>query len=174
MTLSREDVLRGLADLADRLAVAGVTATIHVVGGAAVMLSVRPDRQSTVDVDTWINTKGDDAIRSRVLSEAALVARRNPGFRDDWLNDAARMFLPDGVGSDPAQWSLLFERAEVRIVIASAEVLLAMKLHAGRGRRDLPDLPALVEACGLGSRASTAPPSAWPARRSPSASPARW
>jgi hypothetical protein len=152
VTLTRDDVRTGLSDLADRLHEAGVAVSVHVVGGAAVMLTVRPDRQSTVDVDSWINAHGDEAVRARVLSEAVLVARRNTGFRDDWLNDAARMFIPDGIGGDREHWTPLIERGGVRILVATADVLLAMKLHAGRGRRDLPDLQALIDACGLRSR----------------------
>jgi hypothetical protein len=123
--------------------------SIHVIGGAAVMLSVRHDRQLTIDVDSWINAHGNDAVRTSVLNAAAGISRRNTGFRDDWLNDAARMFLPDAVGGGTEEWLPPIERGEVRILIARPELLLAMKLRAGRGRRDLPDLPSLIDASGL-------------------------
>jgi hypothetical protein len=156
VTLSRDDVLRALSDLADRLDDDGVAVSIHVIGGAAVMLSVRDDRQLTIDVDSWINAHGDDAVRASVLNAVVAISRRNANFRDDWLNDAARMFLPDGIGGGPEEWMPFIERGRVRILIARPELLLAMKLHAGRGRRDLPDLPSLIHACALSTRVEVA------------------
>ncbi len=78
-----------------------------------------------------------------------LVGRANPGFPDDWLNDNASMFIPDNVSGDLSGWDRLLTVGGVTIVVAPPEVLLAMKLLAGRGRRDIPDLPPLVAACGV-------------------------
>jgi len=147
--LSKDDVLRGLTQLAERLNKDGVNVSIHLVGGAAVMLTVRPDRQLTADVDSWVNNGGDEQLRARVLEAVVLVGRANPGFTDDWLNDKAAMFIPDSVGGDLSEWNRLLTVGGVTIVVAPPDVLLAMKLLAGRGRRDLADLPALVAACGV-------------------------
>ena len=149
MSLDRTDVMRGLTDLATRLNDAGIEVVIHLVGGAAIMLTVRPDRQSTVDVDSWINTHGDQALHAQVLEAAEAVARANPGFADDWLNDNAQLFIPESVSGALDEWLPLISLGTVTIVNARPDVLLAMKLRAGRGRRDLPDLPALILACGL-------------------------
>jgi hypothetical protein len=93
--LSRNDVIRGLTQLAERLDADDINVVIHLVGGAAVMLTVRHDRQLTTDVDSWINSHGDEQLRSRVIEAVMLVGRANPGFPDDWLNDKASMFIPD-------------------------------------------------------------------------------
>lgn len=147
--LSREDVVRGLTQLAERLDADGVKVVIHLVGGAAVMLTVRHDRQLTTDVDSWVNSHGDEPLRSRVFEAVVLIGRANPGFPDDWLNDKAAMFIPDNVSGDLSEWKPLLTVGGVTIVVAPPEVLLAMKLLAGRGRRDIPDLPALTAACGV-------------------------
>ena len=149
MTLDRSTAERLLTDLATQLDVAGIAVTIHLVGGVAVMLTARPDRAATVDVDSWINSGPDDDIRAKVMSVAAEIARRNPGVSADWLNENARMFIPDNVGGSDDEWDPYLEIGQVKIVLAPAPVLLAMKLRAGRGRRDLPDVQALIEACGL-------------------------
>lgn len=147
--LSRDDVLRGLKQLAERLDADGINVAIHLVGGAAVMLTVRPDRQLTADVDSWVNSRGDEQLRTRVIEAVMLVGRANPGFPDDWLNDNASMFIPDNVSGELSGWDPLLTVGGVTIVVAPPEVLLAMKLLAGRGRRDIPDLPPLVAACGV-------------------------
>jgi len=147
--LSREDVVRGLTQLAEKLDADSIKVVIHLVGGAAVMLTVRHDRQLTTDVDSWVNTHGDQQLRSRILDAVMLVGRANPGFPDDWLNDNASMFIPDNLSSDISSWKHLLTVGGVTIVIAPPDVLLAMKLLAGRGRRDIPDLPALAAACGV-------------------------
>jgi hypothetical protein len=149
MTLNREDAQRLLAELANKLHDADVAVTIHIVGGAAIMLTVRPDRTATVDVDSWINCGADDDTRAKVMGAAAEIARANPGISEDWLNENASRFIPDSVGGNPDRWIALIDVGNVLIVAARVDVLLAMKLLAGRGRRDLPDVDALVVACGL-------------------------
>ncbi len=77
----------------------------------------------------------------------------DPGCVALWLNDKARLFIPNDVGGDIGEWLPHHLTNRIRIVIARPDVLLAMKLRAGRGRRDSDDLPALVEACGYTTRA---------------------
>ena len=64
--LTRDGILEGVRELATRLHAGGHQLTLHIVGGAAVMLTARPDRQSTVDIDTWINTSSE-ATRLAVI-----------------------------------------------------------------------------------------------------------
>ena len=145
--LTGDDVLRGLRQLAERLDNDGVEVVIFLVGGAAMVLTVRPDRQLTNDIDSWVNDHGNDALRQTVFAAVADVGRLNPGFPDDWLNDKAKGFIPDRVSGDTSEWVPVLNVGGVQIFAARPEVLLAMKLLAGRGARDLPDLPSLVEAC---------------------------
>jgi hypothetical protein len=145
--LGRDDVNAGLAELSDVLAELDIEVTFHIVGGAAIMLTAHPDRRATNDVDTWINTLGDAAARRQVDAAVVAIARRR-GWPDDWLNDKAQLFIPDTVGSDPGEWLPHSVTRRVRVVTGQHPMLLAMKLHAGRGHRDLPDLQPLIEACG--------------------------
>lgn len=147
--LSRDDIEAALADLAEMLAEAGVDVTFHIVGGAAIALTERPDRQATNDVDTWI--RATDEARAEVDKAIVTIARRR-GWSDDWLNDKARLFIPDDVGGDPAEWLPHRVNGRVSVVTARPDVLLAMKLRAGRGLRDFGDLPSLIAACGYTSR----------------------
>lgn len=148
--LRRDDIEAALTDLAEMLSDAGVEATFHIVGGAAIALTARPDRQATNDVDTWI--RATDEARAEVDNAIVTVARRR-GWLDDWLNDKARLFIPDDVGGAAAEWLPHRVVGKVSFVTARPDVLLAMKLRAGRGLRDFGDLPSLIAACGYTSRA---------------------
>jgi hypothetical protein len=147
--LSRDAVLHGLTLLAEQLNARGIEVTIHVIGGAAVMLTARPDRQLSSDVDAWINCRGNEALRTAVIETVKNIARANLEFPDDWLNDTAAIFIPEAITGDLSDWSPLIRVGRVAVVVASADVLLAMKLLAGRGRRDIPDLQPLLAACGF-------------------------
>jgi len=149
--LSIDDIRSGLAELARRLDALGIEVSIYLVGGAAVALTVRPDRQLTDDVDSWINHHGDEGLRTSVFDVVAEIGRGRPGFPSNWLNDNAAQFIPESVTGDPADWTPFLAHGTVTIFAARPEVLLAMKLHASRGRRDLPDLPALLAASNVTS-----------------------
>lgn len=62
----------------------------------------------------------------------------------DWLNDAAKGFLP-GDDADPVT---VFESEALLVQVPSAEYLLAMKLHASRDERDLDDAARLFNRLG--------------------------
>ena len=148
MTLDRIDILSGLRELAERLDTAGLELTIHVVGGAAIAVEYSPERQATRDVDVWLNARPE--ILKNITAIALQVAVRR-GWPSDWLNDRARMFIPDTVGAGPDDWRPTLTVGNVHVCVAQPEILLAMKLLAGRGRRDLPDLEPLVVAVGASS-----------------------
>jgi hypothetical protein len=57
------------------------------------------------------------------------------GLEPDWLNDAAKGFLP---GNDDHPVTV-FESEYLLVQVPSAKYLLAMKLHASRDERDLGD-----------------------------------
>lgn len=138
---------RVLPELAARLAARDVDVVIHVVGGSAVALGYDPDRNATRDVDAWLNASTDG--KAVVLSVAAELALEN-GWPPDWLNENAVMFIPEAVGGTGSEhWRSYHTTASVEVVVAAPDVLFAMKLHAARGRRDLPDLDVLAEAAGV-------------------------
>lgn len=138
---------RVLPDLAARLAERGVDVVVHVVGGSAVAIGYHPDRTATRDVDAWLNATTD--AKAEVLSVAADIAAEN-GWPPDWLNENAVMFIPDSVGGAGSEhWRTYHTTGSVEVVVAAPDVLFAMKLHAARGRRDLPDLEVLAGAAGV-------------------------
>jgi hypothetical protein len=146
VTLDRDDILAGLEQLARQLDADGLVLSIHVVGGAAMALEYNTDRQATSDVDAWVNGKPE--VHAVVAAAVADIAVQR-GWPDDWLNEKAVMFIPDSVGSGPNDWRPTLTIGSVAIFVAQPRILLAMKLRAGRGRRDLPDLGPLVRAARI-------------------------
>jgi len=142
-TLTRDEIIDGIRDLITRLRDAGHTATIQIVGGAAIALTVDGDRQATVDVDGPITP----------LEEVKAVARQIAGERDwpaDWVNDKAKIFLPDDMGRSP-EWVTLYDEDGILVQTASPAMLLAMKLRAveRRGLRDMEDVAVLLAVIGV-------------------------
>ena len=107
------------------LARRGATADIYLFGGAAMALTFDANR-STRDLDAVF------APTSEVRSAAAEVAS-DWGIQDDWLNDAAKGYVPPSV--DPDQ-QVLHESDHLRVCVASAAHLLAMKVAASRVEQD--------------------------------------
>lgn len=96
-------------------------------------------RFSTEDVDASYVPPEDVA---RVADEVGL--RR--GLREGWLNDAAKIFVPAFREPD---WRPVVRVGGVEVVAADAKSMLAMKLRAGRGKRDLGDVVFLLRRCRL-------------------------
>lgn len=129
--------VRGLfQEPSDRLVATGVHAQLFVVGGAAMALAYEEGR-TTRDVDALFVP----APEVRQAAEAIGAAR---GLEPDWLNDAAKGFLP-GQDEHPAT---VFESESLLVQVASPEYLLAMKLHASRDERDLNDAATLFGVLG--------------------------
>jgi len=138
---------RVLPELAGRLVARGVDVVIHVVGGSAIAVGYHPDRAATRDVDAWLNATTD--AKAEILSVAAELASEH-GWPQDWLNENAVMFIPEAVGGIGSEhWRTLHKTGSVEVVVATPDVLFAMKLHAARGRRDLADLDVLAGAAGV-------------------------
>ena len=90
----------------------------------------------------------DALFTSTPLIEEAIhhVASKN-AWPEDWFNNAVLMFASHF--DQEKDWELRFSQHNVEILIARPPLLLAMKLLAGRGRRDYPDIELLVQACGV-------------------------
>ncbi|MBL8926481.1 MAG: hypothetical protein JNM77_09590 [Pseudonocardia sp.] len=123
-------------ELSDRLATAGVQAQLFVVGGAAMALAYDTSRL-TRDVDALFVP----APEVRRIAEQMSGAH---GLEPDWLNDAAKGFLP-GADEHPRT---VFESESLLVQVPSPEYLLAMKLHASRDDRDLDDAAILFNRLG--------------------------
>lgn len=118
-------------ELSDRLAAAGAHAQLFVVGGAAMALAYDQGRL-TRDVDALF-------VPAPEVRHAAEAIGAAHGLEPDWLNDAAKGFLP-GQDEHPVT---VFESESLLVQVASPEYLLAMKLHASRDERDLDDAATL-------------------------------
>jgi hypothetical protein len=128
--------IRGLLDeLGRRLAAAGVEATVYIVGGAAIALEMDA-RRVTTDIDALFHPE----VTIRAQAEAMAAEH---GLPPDWLNTAARAFVPGGdTGAVP------YEVPGLVVTLASPEHLLAMKMIAFRPT-DVPDLEMLFRELGL-------------------------
>lgn len=125
------------AALSARLAAEGLRAQLFVVGGAAIALAYDTGRV-TRDVDALF----EPAARVREVAATVGVAY---GLETDWLNDAAKGYLP---GQDDAPRAV-FESESLLVQVASARYLLAMKLLAARDDRDLDDAAMLFNRVGV-------------------------
>jgi hypothetical protein len=139
--LEADDIRDALRELARRLASAGVPAEIRVVGGAALAIEYF-DRPATRDVDCLLSPA------DHIKAVAAEVARVR-GWPPDWLNDKVVMFQSHH--DSEGDWKTVLVEGAVTVRVASAELLLAMKLLAGRGKRDGDDIEQLLVACGVTS-----------------------
>lgn len=131
------DRARTLLDVLDgQLRARGVAASVYVVGGVAVALSVRQDRFPSLDLDAIASDQA-------VFEEADAIAAER-GLPPRWLNDAAQPWLP------PRPPAALQPRVEpgLDVHIAPPEHLLAMKIVAFRDR-DVDDIVDLVRALDL-------------------------
>ncbi len=135
--LTRAKIASALEALGRELTNQGVRGQIFVVGGAAMALAYST-RRVTKDIDAVFEPK-------LVIYEAAVRVAGDLGLPDDWLNDAAKAFMP---GPDTAARPLP-EVSGIEITVASPEFLLAMKLMAMRFGEDDEDIEILLEQSGL-------------------------
>lgn len=135
--MSREDILAALRDVGARLLSLDLQGELYVVGGAAVAL-VYNLRRMTRDVDAAFEPKME-------IYEAARVVGEERGLAADWLNDAVKGTL---AGPDPYE-SPILELPGLRCMVASPQMLLALKVLAHRPDSDAEDLRLLVGLLGL-------------------------
>ncbi|WP_394824080.1 hypothetical protein [Pendulispora albinea] len=137
-TLSRAQIFDALNRLNAELSNASVQAECFLVGGA-VMCLVLDARPATKDVDAWFTEP--QAVRAA----AARVATQM-GLPEDWLNDAAKAFVPEGASFE--QWRSF---SNLQISVADERTLLAMKCAASRSEEDRQDIAFLAHRLGLSS-----------------------
>jgi hypothetical protein len=138
--LNRDEMESALAELADQLKTRHVKAKIYLVGGAVMVLAFDA-RFTTDDIDASLHPTDE------VLAVAAEIGTRR-GLGAEWLNNSAPQFIP--VFKEP-NWQPIFKSGNVEIVAADERSMLAMKMRAGRGARDRPDINFLVKRCGITS-----------------------
>ncbi len=134
---SKTKILAALQALGDELSRQGVRGQIFIVGGAAMALAFST-RRVTKDIDAVFEPK------SAIYAAAQKVAEEH-GLPADWLNDAAKSFMP---GTD-AHARPLPEVDGIEVTTASPRYLLAMKLMAMRFGEDDEDIEILLEQCDM-------------------------
>jgi len=133
--VDRNEILRALTALGERLHNRGVTADLYVVGGAAITLAYA-DRRSTRDIDAVFEPK-------MLVYEVAGEVERALGLEPGWLNDAAKGFLVP----DP-EAGASFDLPGLRVTVASPRMLLALKVLAHRVGEDEEDVRLLAGIVG--------------------------
>lgn len=138
-TFTAAKILGALQALGEELTRRGVRGQIFIVGGAAMALAYST-RRVTKDIDAVFEPK------SAIYDAAASVAE-NLGLPEDWLNDAAKGYMP-GNDEDPRP---VADVHGIEVTTASPRYLLAMKLMAMRFGEDDEDIEILLRECDLRS-----------------------
>ena len=139
-----EDVRQGLRELAQELRAASMPAMVQVVGGAAVALQVGRE----------VLTRDVDALHppSQQFTDIVELIAERRGWPEKWLNDAVKGFASHFDSNE--DWEVFDDGEGVTVLIARPQLLLAMKLLAGRGTRDREDIERLLNACSVTSVAN--------------------
>lgn len=135
-SFDRDDIVELLDALGSKLAHRGVSAAIYLVGGAAVALRGVSENRRTADIDAVMVPQG-------VVMEAAAELARERGLRPGWLSAGAASWVPRPIDLAPP------EEPGLAVRMASDEVLLAMKIRAARGTRDMRDIIPLARGLGV-------------------------
>jgi Nucleotidyltransferase of unknown function (DUF6036) len=136
---TRAEILSALQALGEELSSKGVRGQIFIVGGAAMALAYST-RRVTKDIYAVFEPKSS-------IYEAAAKVAENLDLPEDWLNDAAKGFMP-GEDEDPRPVPSI---DGIEITTASPQYLLAMKLMTMRFGEDDEDIEVLIRECGLNS-----------------------
>jgi hypothetical protein len=137
--LTRAKIVEALQALGEELRREDIHGQVFIVGGAAMALAYSA-RRVTVDIDAIFEPKA-------AIYEAAVKVAADLGLPEDWLNDAAKGFMP-GPDRDPQP---VPEVEGIEITTASPRYLLAMKLMAMRFGEDERDIELLLRECGIKS-----------------------
>jgi hypothetical protein len=138
--LTKGRILELFEALDGRMHESGIEATVFVVGGAAIALSV-----DNLRVTTDIDARYDGAILERIIKGMA----DDEGLPPDWLNNSINSTLV--YFNDDEAPRTIFSGKMLSIQSASPEYILAMKL-AARRPKDVDDILLLIDELELNTR----------------------
>lgn len=133
--LRKGRVIELLAELERRLSERGLTASIRVVGGSALLLHGLINR-ATEDIDAYYSLQ-------RAVEEIISAMSIEQGLPAKWLNSSAAAFIPEN-----AHWAPAADVSLSMVEVADLPTLTAMKLATERDK-DIVDLAHLLNALGL-------------------------
>lgn len=125
--LTSKDILKLFESLDSELRKLGAEAELFLVGGA-VMCLVYDARPSTHDVDALFRP-------AAIVREAAARVGLRARVGDKWLNDGVKGFL-----SEHGEFDGFLELNHLRVMVARADYMLAMKCMALRIAQESHDL----------------------------------
>ncbi len=132
--LSKKQITQLFEALNTELLKADTKGELYLVGGA-VMCLVYDARASTHDVDALFKPV-------KIIREAAARVGLKLGIDEHWLNDGVKGFL-----SDTGSFAPFLELSHLRVLVAQAEYLLAMKclsMRIGEEFHDIEDIQYLL------------------------------
>ena len=142
--VSRQAMVTALTMLNAKLAEAGSTHTLWMIGGGCIMLHL-DGRDSSWDLDV-IPRKGDFRVLLEFAHEVAqeLRAAGHP-LPEDWINgDFAPQFLTMNVGAKDFVADPRYRWSNLEIKFARPELVLAMKCFSFRPGNDQHDIAFLI------------------------------
>lgn len=140
--LDKKRILQLFEKLDERMFAQGVEATLYVVGGAALALTLNDERVTT-DIDGRYENPQIDALVMELAKEEGLDSH----WLNHSVNSAFSYFKKD------VEAVTVFNGKRLTIQAASPQYLLAMKL-AARREKDTDDILLLISELGLTSKES--------------------
>jgi hypothetical protein len=138
--LTRERILQLFRKLDDRMFAQGIKATLYVVGGAALALTINGER---------VTTDIDGRYENPLIDTLAMEVARDEGLDSHWLNHSVNAAF--SYFKKDAEAVTVFNGKCLTIQAASPPYLLAMKL-AARREKDIDDILLLIQELGLSSK----------------------
>ena len=136
--LTATEIRAALGELAARLARRRAQGRLYVAGGAAMALAYDSDKL-TRDIDAAV-VEGHGMVM-----EAVREIARSRQWPTTWLNEQATPYLPT---VPDRRGRVVFDHPALKVVVASPEHMLAMKVRAARSS-DVADTRRLLRHTGL-------------------------
>ncbi|MCL4546752.1 MAG: DUF6036 family nucleotidyltransferase [Deltaproteobacteria bacterium] len=137
--MTKETIIKAFKRLSELLAKQDTQAEIYIVGGAAMILAYGA-RTFTKDIDAIYSNK---EIVYKIFKDIA----KEMGLDEHWINDAAKSFIPLKKDENSI---IIIDEQNLKVMAASEEYMLAMKLLAARVE-DKPDIEFLLNKLNIKS-----------------------